>query len=230
MVSCLFWVGMFLFESSVYAEVAAEIEIAAPLQSVWTYVQEDVNASHWSIFFSSIEMAPIDEYPQNRNLQASDLGYVRRCYRNSNKMGLRWDEENIRIERGDERITKEIRSFNFIGYGSWYNVLSFRVLQEYVRIDESTTLLRFFTEPYSQKELTATGVEIGFLKYQLLMFLHRLTSQSRTLEIFQKNLENIKYGIENGHLSAEEKKWPHRFEKFCNLERDIWCRGPLVDF
>ncbi len=147
--------------------------IKAPLSEVWSYASNSSFAHDWSVFFDHISPLP--------GIEDGKVGSLRRCFRNANELGERWDEKTILVQPQRMRI---ITTFNLVGFrfARFAKKNYVFVRQLYRAIDENTTVLTFQTH-YSRR----SGL---FTRWAV----HR--AQSDTKKIFAENLMNIKAAIE----------------------------------
>lgn len=153
--------------------ISSSIVINAPVTDVWKYASDSNNAKDWSVFFDHISPLP--------GITDGTVGSLRRCFRNANEEGKRWDEVVIEIVPEQRRI---ITTYNLKGFD--LNLLRngdhVFVRQLYRAIDRNTTELTFQTQ-YSSQTRLRTRFSFG-------------VSKKRTKKIFIENLENIKAMIE----------------------------------
>jgi hypothetical protein len=90
------------------ASVVAEhtIIVDAPVEELWAYASDSTQAVRWSIYFHHI--TPMDG-------PDGELGSTRRCFRQVDEAGVRWDEEVIDLVRLRRR---RMRVYNLRGF-SW---------------------------------------------------------------------------------------------------------------
>jgi hypothetical protein len=152
----------------------ARVEIDAPIEVVWAYISDSSKAAEWSIFFDHI--APLPGVPDGQ------VGALRRCYRCADRSGLTWDEQVMQIQAPyfREIRTYALRGFNIFGAGT----AAFRVHQSLRRLGPHRTELIF-----------SSSVEEPRPSVWNLYFMGYATAEAGL--IVQKNVENIKYFIEN---------------------------------
>lgn len=199
----------------------SEIIINSPIEEVWEFLSHDEYARHWSIFFYSIEMCPISDCPVNTDKLNSDIGYIRRSYRNKNKEGLFWDEETLSKSMNEKYFYKSIRAFNFHGYGSLGNKAEHLVEQILIKIDKSKTKLIFRSSLIDKVQFST---KISSAEYFLIDSFFTYISQPRTSSMFTKNLFNIKEWIEK----KKDYKRVYKYQKYCDTSR-WYCTNSLSD-
>lgn len=147
--------------------------IKAPLSEVWSYASNSTFAHDWSVFFDHISPLP--------GVEDGKVGSLRRCFRNANELGERWDEMTIMVQPKHMRM---ITTFNLVGFrfARFAKKNYVFVRQLYHSLDENTTVLTFQTH-YSRR----SGL---FTRWAV----HR--AQRDTKKIFAENLLNIKAAIE----------------------------------
>ncbi|MFZ4715225.1 MAG: SRPBCC family protein [Bacteriovoracaceae bacterium] len=154
--------------------ITESVHIKAPIEKVWDYVSDSGKAIEWSIYFHHISFLP-------GGSADGMVGSFRRCFRNENEKGPRWDEETINIQKQESR---QIVMFNMQGY--FMNFLTQGsycfVRQIYKAQSDGTTILTFQTQ-----------ISERCLPLQKFIFKH---SSKKTKDIFLKNLQNIAARIE----------------------------------
>jgi len=86
--------------------LTAEVTIHAPIEEVWKYASDSLQAKNWSIFFDHI--APLAGTESDGN-----PGSVRRCFRNANESGPSWDEMVIEV---NPLVSRSLYVYNLIGF------------------------------------------------------------------------------------------------------------------
>ena len=153
---------------------AARVEIEAPIEVVWAYVSDSSKARDWSIFFDHISPLP--------GIKDGRVGSLRRCYRCADGTGITWDEEVMQIRAP---YFREIRTFALRGFNIWgAESAVFRVHQSLRRLGPNRTELIF-----------SSSVEAPDPAFWNILVLS--TTMAESGDIVQKNVENIKYFIEN---------------------------------
>lgn len=153
--------------------ISRSVIINAPISEVWDYASDSNRAIDWSVYFDHI--SPL-EGPKD-----GTIGSMRRCFRNADETGERWDEVTIASTPLESRyiVTFNFINYplNFIGQGKYAFVR-----QLYRAIDKDHTEMTFQTQL-----APGSGIAWGLIfKY----------SSRDTGHIFQLNLENIKAAIE----------------------------------
>ena len=147
--------------------------IDAPLDTVWAYASNSNNARDWSVFFDHISPLP--------GTGDGQVGALRRCFRNQKETPPYWDEIIILLEPKNMRV---ITTYNLTGFKfEWLTTGSYIfVRQLYRSLDDKRSELTFQTN-FSQKSGLVTKAAFFIAKKD-------------TLDIFKKNLTNIKLFIE----------------------------------
>lgn len=153
--------------------VQSSIIINAPLDEVWEYASDSTKATDWSVYFDHISPLP--------GIEDGKKGSLRRCFRMASEEGARWDEMTLEVI---PRQFRQIVTFHFFGFDrNWLLKGKYIfVRQLYKKVDEHTTEMTF------QTQLPAHTNLIGKMAFRSV--------KAETLEIFEKNLENIKLAIE----------------------------------
>jgi hypothetical protein len=153
--------------------VQASVVIHASLEDVWNYASDSTKAQDWSIFFDHITPLP--------GVEDGKVGSLRRCFRNFDERGERWDEMTIEVI---PQASRTLVTFNLVGFGLKFLVKNqfIFVRQIFRRIDPFTTELTFQTQ---LSHGTALKGKLAFL-----------LSRKKSLKTFEKNLQNIKADIE----------------------------------
>lgn len=149
------------------------VVINAPLDQVWAYASDSSKAKDWSVFFDHISPLP--------GTGDGQIGALRRCFRNREEAPPYWDEIIILLSPQKLRV---ITTYNLTGFKfEWLTRGSYVfVRQLYRSLDDKRTELTFQTN-YSTESVFVT--KAGFF-----------ISKRDTLDIFKKNLTNIKLAIE----------------------------------
>lgn len=169
--------------------ISYTVEIEAPIAKTWEYMSSSDNAKDWSVFFSHISADPSS---------ASDgsPGSLRRCFRDKTEALLWWDETVLKVIPFRER---DIYTYHLKGF--WPQVFtknsSFYVRQTYQEIGSQKTALTFSTVADAQNPW------VNRLLFQL--------GKAEGLDIFKKNLENIKDQIEGRPRRHPYESFPRNF-------------------
>ncbi len=149
------------------------VVINAPLNRVWAYASDSTKAKEWSVFFDRISPLP--------GKSDGQIGAQRRCYRNPGGEPPFWDEIIILLEPQKMRA---ITTYNLTGFKfEWLTRGSYVfVRQLYRSLDDNKTELTFQTY-FSEKSDFTTKIAFFIAKKD-------------TLNIFKKNLTNIKLAVE----------------------------------
>lgn len=157
-----------------YTCVAESIVIKKPVASVYEYLGHSKHAAIWSVYVDHITVLNPKLIPDGL------IGSRRRCYKNKQEDGIRWDETIL------ENIPNQKRLLNI------YNTKGFPIINEglyteqrYHALNDSTCELTF-TLFYKKKKLKIPEV----LKTHLASYYIQ--------SIFKQNLSNIKQQLENG--------------------------------
>ncbi|PCJ65647.1 MAG: hypothetical protein COA58_09585 [Bacteroidetes bacterium] len=163
-----------LYKSNDNSEYRLEssVIIHAPIQTVFDYLGNSENAKDWSSFVDHIS-------PLNSNVyKDGTTKSIRRCYRNTNELGMVWDEE-VLSTKANELRTLSIYNMNKFPM----QTSDLQTDQIYESIDSNTTLLIFrlyklidFTSYSDLLKMKASGYIIS--------------------PIFKQNLSNIKREVE----------------------------------
>jgi hypothetical protein len=147
--------------------IQKSIVINASVEQLFEYLGNSSNASEWSSFVSHI--APLNP------LIAADgtVGSVRRCYKNEDERGEKWDEEILIAEPNKRR---QLSIFNLQNFP--INSDNLRTEQIYERLDSQQCRITF------RLFLTEKARISDHAKMYLASF--------RIANIFQRNIENIK--------------------------------------
>lgn len=157
--------------------------INAPLSEVWTYASDSSQAKNWSVYFDHISTLPNEAHD-------GSVGSIRRCFRNADETGPRWDELTIAVQPESQR---QLYVYNLVGFQMnfiFYDTRYF-VIQLYEKIDDSHTRLTFKTVP-EKRLISKVAAIIG---------------KKTTDHIFTLNLENIKTAIEQKAAYARLHPW-----------------------
>lgn len=179
--------------------ISHSVEIAAPVAAVWQYLSDSENAKEWSTFFSHIRASA----QTDQGIKDGDIGSLRRCFREKSESVLWWDETVLQINPLKERIiyTYHLKGFwpLWITRGS-----SFFVKQSYRDLGNGKSSLSFSTVADPQNG------PMSRLLFQL--------GKSEGLDIFVKNLENIREHIEKRPSSHPYEAFPrNHLEKWFSL-------------
>jgi len=151
----------------------ASIVIEAPVEAVWAYMGDSSKAREWSVFFHHI--TPLPGTPDG------EVGAVRRCFRNADEEGKRWDEVLAGVEPLRRRyvVAHAVQGFRPrpINRETWH------VWQVYEPLGPDRTRLTLRSAPRSRG---VAGRTLGWL------------TARRTRRIYRENLANIKAAIEQG--------------------------------
>lgn len=173
-----------------YAHKALENSIAinAPVSHVYQVLGNSENARKWSVFVHHITALNPDE------VKDGEVGSMRRCFGNEEETGLMWDEEVIVNQKN---VQRRLSIFNLVGFDLTADHLL--TDQLYEETAEGTTKLTF-TLFYDPKE-TVSAID------ELKLYFAAYTAG----DIFERNLENIKY-------LAEENEGYERRHPFLKIK------------
>lgn len=156
-----------------YKIVKVSVPIDAQPSEVFTYLGNSKNAKNWSVFVDHIS-------PLNPNEKDDgEIGSLRRCFNKEDESGLTWDEEILNVEENKYRL---LRCYNLQGFKM--SADNIRTEQLYEELEDKSTLLSF--------TLFFTPGKASFID-ELKMYY----SAYKVTSIFQENLNNIKYLVEN---------------------------------
>ncbi len=147
--------------------IAYEIEIDRNKEYIFEYLGNSKNASEWSEFVDHITPLNSTMVPDG------DIHSMRRCFKNKNEKGIKWDEEILEVIPNQKR---KLSCFNLEGF--FMETDNIRTEQLYEEIDPNKTLLTFSVYFEGQKSIWETlkiRSASWYIKY-----------------IFKKNMENIK--------------------------------------
>lgn len=163
--------------------VAHRVEMAAPLDTVWTYISDSRNAHEWSVYFDHITPRPV---PGSIDGQP---GSVRVCYRRADESGPRWSEVILEVEHLKQR---RIRTYDVVGIGpAWFGArVAYRVDQFYEHLPDGRSALTFSTVPEARDGVLPTAL------YPVNAVLFAFFHGPSTRDIFQVNLENIAAAVQ----------------------------------
>jgi hypothetical protein len=153
--------------------LAKKITINKPAKEVYSYLGNSATASDWSMFVDHITPLNPDKVADGKK------GSIRRCFRNSNEVGIWWDEEILADIPNEER---ELTIYNMHGFIMQTHNLTTK--QIYTPISETETELTF--------GLYKNAEEVGFIDWLKLK-----TSGWVIAHIFKNNLEGIKREVES---------------------------------
>lgn len=154
-------------------------DIDAKPAEVFSYLGNSDNAEDWSTFVDHI-------IPLNPDEKADgEQGAIRRCFVNQDESGETWDEEILLVEENKYRKLSCYNFQNFI-----ISADNLRTEQLYETMENGNTQLSFtlFFEP-----------EKASLMDKLKMHI----AARRISSIFEDNLRNIKYFVEDEYTNAQ---------------------------
>jgi uncharacterized protein YndB with AHSA1/START domain len=169
------------------ASVSHTVVIHAPLAEVWDYVSDSATAQEWSVYFDHISALP-------GFVTDGEPGSIRRCFRNADELGARWDEIIFDVQPLEMR---QIWTFNMRGFVPRKLALKSHsfVRQIYRSLSPNITELTFQSQADPRTSISSRMI---------------FDSGKRQLSrIFIHNLENIKAAIEQ----KEKYHRPHPWEK-----------------
>lgn len=162
--------------------ISESVTIDAPVEEVWSYLGDSGNARQWSVFFHHI--APLDSLDGR-------LGAKRRCFRNPDGSGIRWDETVIALVPHRER---RIHVYALAGFAlPRADRSEFETSQLYERVSPGITRLTFTAELREPRD-------------PITRLLFRLT-RGETERIFRLNLANIKAAVEQQDAYERLHDW-----------------------
>jgi hypothetical protein len=149
------------------------IEIQAPVEEVYAYLGNSANASNWSVFVHHITVLNADSFPDG------SVGSRRRCFVNAEEKGTQWDELISEVSVNKKR---QLELYNLRGFSMTANHLATEQLYE--AIDDRSCRLTFSLFYKAAIPTLPEKIKTHIASYKI----HG---------IFKKNMENIKYIIEN---------------------------------
>lgn len=154
-------------ENLLMRAISYEIEIDASREFVFDYLGNSNNAREWSEFVDHITPLNATMVPDGA------IHSMRRCFKNENEKGIKWDEEILEVISNQKR---KLSCFNLEGF--FMQTDNIRTEQLYKEINPNKTLLTFsvyFEGSKSTWESLKIRSASWYIKY-----------------IFKKNMENIK--------------------------------------
>ena len=143
------------------------IEIEADKAFIFNYLGNSNNARDWSVFVDHISTLNGTMVPDG------DINSIRRCFKNENEEGIRWDEEILEVIPNKKR---KLSCFNLKGF--FMKTDNIRTEQVYKTLSPNKTYLTFSVYFEGTKSISNT-------------FKIRIASWNIKY-IFRKNMENIK--------------------------------------
>ena len=161
------------YEHFDYKLILATKEIDKSPNHVYEYLGDSGNASEWSVFVDHIITLNGDEVADG------NVGSERRCFKNANRKGLRWDEEIVEIIPTEKR---RLTIYNLVDFPMTADGIETEQLYE--RIGENRCKLSFSV--FYNKDQISWWDDIRM--YFAAFFIKN---------ILDKNLSNIKFHCEN---------------------------------
>ncbi len=156
--------------------ITEHVDIRAPVEDVWKYVNDSRTAGEWSVYFHHISPLP--------GIQDGKAGSLRRCFRRADESEIWWDEQTVAIELYKYR---KIRAFNTHGFTEpHHNEAEFEVLQSYQEVKPGIIRLTF------SSRLLKTDDWFPWQRFWIM------GQEGR--RVFTLNLENIKTALEQGEV------------------------------
>ncbi len=153
--------------------VSHSVVINAPIDQVWAYASDSSKAKDWSVFFDHISPLP--------GTRDGQVGALRRCYRYREEIPPYWDEIVVILEPPKTRV---ITTYNLTGFKfEWLTKGSYVFVRQLYRELEGQRTEVIFETNYSKESGFLT--KVGFF-----------IAKKDTIDIFRKNLMNIKLAIE----------------------------------
>jgi hypothetical protein len=159
-------------ENFPYKLVAHTVMIKAPAQKVFNYLGHSANAANWSVFVDHIIPLNPQQVPDGAP------GSRRRCFKNSNEEGLKWDELITVVEPARRR---QLTIYNMVNFPLQAEGLATEQL--YRPVSPGETQLTFTL--FYQKE-----------KVSLMDKLKLYYAAYRVKSIYKHNMNNIKTALE----------------------------------
>jgi uncharacterized protein YndB with AHSA1/START domain len=152
--------------------IKVSVVIQAEPAEVFTYLGNSENAADWSSFVDHITPLNADQIPDG------ERGAIRRCFRNKDESGERWDEEVLLVDRNKYR---QLSCYNFRHFP--VSAQNLQTEQRYEEIDSAITRLTFTLFYTPGKSTRIDELKMYYYGFQVAA-------------IFKANLKNIKYEVE----------------------------------
>jgi hypothetical protein len=172
--------GMIVFspygshEGFSYKLVKVNIEIDAPVDSVFKFLGKSANASKWSVFVDHITPLNADSFPDG------SVGCRRRCFCNKDETGVQWDElTTVRIPNEKRQLT----IYNMKNFSMTADHLATEQLYE--KTADNKCSLTFTVFYKDTKPSLMESFKLYFAAYKIK-------------SIFVRNMTNIKRIVETG--------------------------------
>jgi len=163
----LFFAPFKYHEDLAVRAIRYDIEIDASKEFVFDYLGNSNNAKEWSVFVDHIVTLNGSMVPDG------EINSLRRCFKNPDKKGIKWDEEILEVINNRKR---KLSCFNLEGF--FMETDNIRTEQLYHELEKDKTHLTFSVYFEGEKSiLDIIKIRSGswYIKY-----------------IFKKNMENIK--------------------------------------
>ncbi|HEU4719196.1 MAG TPA: SRPBCC family protein [Bacteroidia bacterium] len=165
-------------ENFPYRSVVNSVEINAPPDTVFHYLGNSAHAHNWSVFVDHITTLNADSFPDGTP------GSRRRCFRQQNENGIRWDEEVTQVEPGKKRQL------------TIYNMKEFPLMADGLATEQ-------IYEPLKNGNACRLTFTVFYLHHSPTFFetFKTYIAAYRINDIFKANLGNIKRIVEeeNGY-------------------------------
>lgn len=196
--------GMVLLTVTAEGWISHTVDIDAPLREVWEYGSDSTRAAEWSVYFHHITPETAPDRPAD-----GEVGAFRRCFRDAEERGTRWDETT---EAVDVLRQRTIRTFNLVGFPVWGlpRAQEYEVFQDYEELTPAHTRLTFRSRLVRPRGLAV------LLAWPLVKTAY-LVGTPAGQEMFVVNLENIKAAVEARHAGREYVR-PHPYEAVLPFE------------
>lgn len=170
-------------ENSAGPEARHTEVVAADIDRVWAYVSSSHRAIDWSVYFHHITPLHGDD---------GAVGARRRCFRQPDEQGIRWDEEVLElVDTGPHRL-RHMHVSALSGFSpSWANGMEYDVWQRVDVVDDTHTTVTFQTRPRGGA-VAALAAALSFDEVQ---------------RVFGKNLDNLGRAIEQGDRYVRQHPW-----------------------
>lgn len=157
-----------------YKLVKVDMEIDAPVDSVYKFLGKSANAAKWSVFVDHITPLNADSFSDG------SVGCRRRCYCNKDETGTQWDE--LTTENAAD-LKRQLTIYNMKDFSMTAEHLATEQLYEKIANDKCSLTFTVF-----YKDTKPTFME----RFKLYFAAYKIKS------IFVRNMANIKRIVETG--------------------------------
>lgn len=162
------------YQEKKYRSVDYSIEINVARDSVFNYLGNSANARNWSSFVDHI--TPLNA----KTIKDGTVGSRRRCFKESNEVGIHWDEEILEVIPNRKR---RLSCYDLQGFPISANGLQTEQIFDSISPDRMRLTFSLFFRANEPSMLDL--LKMNYASYTV----H---------EIFEANLKNIKRIIETG--------------------------------